>query len=1129
MTITLSAFQQQRRDTAANWTSQNPTLKVGEIGFETDTKYLKIGDGSTAWTSLAYIHGSKVSAYPLATADLADGAVTSAKLENNITIAGNLTVNGTTTTIDTTTLVVEDKNIEIGKVSTPSDTTADGGGITLKGASDKTINWVQSTGCWTFNQPMDFNNHVRIDSAGKLGVGTTAPKRDLHLNGGSGAVKLQITNTGTGSSTDGDGFQIGIGTDGTAGIEQRENKDLTFSTNNTERTRITSDGKLLAGLSSSVDSSQVQINFSTSLNRGSNATGLGANIGVLKFADARANSIYGEIRCQADGTPGTDDYPGRLTFSTTADGDSTTTERLRITSAGLVGIGTSSPVRQLSVNDFSGNGTVSINAGTNNASTLYFADAASGNGVFTGFIQYNHSSNAMQFAVNDGVERMRLTSTGQFLVGTTSGYATTASIHGNAAATSTGTGSYVVMTVGDTNTGAQGVGGGIGFLGNDGINGQVTFSQIQGFKENGNVGDFSGGLRFHTRVSGNALAERVRIDSSGRVGIGTNSPTQPLTLHGNFRINTSNADGNEQRALFNAGGSGDPFSITMYDADATTAGITLSGNGDVTAAGKITSQGNAGAGAADGSIIDGQSGFSASIGNASSFLYRAYTTGNSTPTFSVTADGTVTAAGAANAAQFFATVTGDYAFRSNSRGGYFIHSNGDEALYIRNASDSNPVITLDSADASISAAGTISTRISDSIDVGFYVSNSDVAFNKIQGRVFEVDNGGTVCIGGSAGSSLASYTSPNIKLDTNGSITAAGTLTLNKNYGSNPSGNVKTLVINSGGTNSSGAMSEKIAMFADGSIATVGDVVFKESTTNAFSLKITGANGQLRIRDEYNSSDRVALENTGALFLHHLDSEISVASSSTDDTGVSLNGGNASHYNIFASDNATTMYIGRQTSDGTLIDFRQGGTQEGSISVSGSSVTLNGGHLSRWSQLPGLSNTDTSARPTIYRGTVMSNLDEMCEWSWDAQDAVLYTEKDELPKGVSVGDIKTPAVAAGKEDNQQLNRTKVSDVEGDPDVAGVFFEWDDTVPPQGESHDYKNDFYVSMTGDMVIRIAKETTVARGDLLMSAGDGTAKPQDDDIVRSKTIAKVTSTTVSETYSDGSYCVPCVLMAC
>lgn len=45
---------QMRRDTAANWTSANPTLAAGELGIETDTNYFKIGDGSTAWTSLSY-------------------------------------------------------------------------------------------------------------------------------------------------------------------------------------------------------------------------------------------------------------------------------------------------------------------------------------------------------------------------------------------------------------------------------------------------------------------------------------------------------------------------------------------------------------------------------------------------------------------------------------------------------------------------------------------------------------------------------------------------------------------------------------------------------------------------------------------------------------------------------------------------------------------------------------------------------------------------------------------------------------------------------------------------------------------------------------------------------------------
>jgi hypothetical protein len=51
---------QIRRDTASNWTSTNPTLASGEIGFETNTNKLKIGNGSTAWTSLAYASGADV-------------------------------------------------------------------------------------------------------------------------------------------------------------------------------------------------------------------------------------------------------------------------------------------------------------------------------------------------------------------------------------------------------------------------------------------------------------------------------------------------------------------------------------------------------------------------------------------------------------------------------------------------------------------------------------------------------------------------------------------------------------------------------------------------------------------------------------------------------------------------------------------------------------------------------------------------------------------------------------------------------------------------------------------------------------------------------------------------------------
>lgn len=78
-----------------------------------------------------------------------------ATFDNSVTVQGDLTINGTTTTIDTQNLSVEDKNIEIGKVTTPSNTTADGGGITLKGATDKTLNWVNSTGSWTSSENLD--------------------------------------------------------------------------------------------------------------------------------------------------------------------------------------------------------------------------------------------------------------------------------------------------------------------------------------------------------------------------------------------------------------------------------------------------------------------------------------------------------------------------------------------------------------------------------------------------------------------------------------------------------------------------------------------------------------------------------------------------------------------------------------------------------------------------------------------------------------------------------------------------------------------------------------------------------------------------------------------------------------
>ena len=76
------------------------------------------------------------------------------------TLSGNLTVNGTVTTINSTTLTIDDKNIELASTASPSDAAADGGGITLKGNSDKTITWSNTTKAWTLNQGLNLQQII---------------------------------------------------------------------------------------------------------------------------------------------------------------------------------------------------------------------------------------------------------------------------------------------------------------------------------------------------------------------------------------------------------------------------------------------------------------------------------------------------------------------------------------------------------------------------------------------------------------------------------------------------------------------------------------------------------------------------------------------------------------------------------------------------------------------------------------------------------------------------------------------------------------------------------------------------------------------------------------------------------
>ena len=314
--------------------------------------------------------------------------------------------------------------------------------------------------------------------------------------------------------------------------------------------------------------------------------------------------------------------------------------------------------------------------------------------------------------------------------------------------------------------------------------------------------------------------------------------------------------------------------------------------------------------------------------------------------------------------------------------------------------------------------------------------------------------------------------SEKIRIDTSGNVgigTSSPSYKLDAQSGSSPTIRIRNSAVADG--NISKLLFEGSNNFSGTSASFIQSIALSGGNSNTALVFGTNAAGGGA------AAEVGRFDQSGNLLVGKTASDVSVAGTQIESTGTVGIVRNA----------AVCLIVNRLTDDGTLVSLRQASTEEGTISVSGTTVSYNGGHLSRWAQM--------LTTPELFKGTVMSNLDEMNVYTKDGQPVA----------------------------NEQLNKVKVSDTEGDVNVAGVFVNWS-----HDEDHNV-DEINMAMTGDMIIRIAQGVTVVRGDLLMSAGDGTAKPQGDDIVRSKTVAKVTSNHITCTYADGSYCVPCVLMAC
>ena len=194
----------------ANGTGNSITnIENADIKASAGIDATKIADGTVTSAEFQYLGDvtGLIQGQLNAKAPLASPAFTGTATGANLTLSGDLTVNGTNTILDTTTLSVEDKNIEIAKVDTPTDTTADGAGITIKGATDKTIIWDNANDNFTSNQ------HWNIASGKSYKVNNTALKdvtetltnksidlTDNTLTGTSAELKTGISDeTGSGS------------------------------------------------------------------------------------------------------------------------------------------------------------------------------------------------------------------------------------------------------------------------------------------------------------------------------------------------------------------------------------------------------------------------------------------------------------------------------------------------------------------------------------------------------------------------------------------------------------------------------------------------------------------------------------------------------------------------------------------------------------------------------------------------------------------------------------------------------------------------------------------------------------------------------------------------------------------
>jgi len=429
------------------------------------------------------------------------------------TIDGNLTVSGTTTTINTTDLNVEDKNITINYSTGDSSASADGAGITIQDAvdasTDASLTWNATNDEFDFSHGIDVTGGITADDALNIGIDTGNafnPSAYLKIQPTGGSAYINIKTGTTGSS----GLLLGDTDDNFVGglIFSNSTNDLTLYSGNSAT--LTLDSSQNVGIGTTSPSEKLQVSGAIALTDSKFAEQSGS------YSKLYANN--GEVKIFLGGADQNNYYDNNGHIFRARN---TANELMRIKTTG-VGIGTSSPDKLLVVEGTSAE--IVINdTDTTDTPTLRFRES----GTTSGMIQTDASNMIFKYGTT---EAMRIDSSGNVGIGTDSPLMK-AHIAANL---SSGSVQNTLLLSQNQNGGTVASGQGVRLY----MSSQNSFTRAAVIESVvGSSNDHH--LAFYTNGAYASPTEKMRIDTSGRVGIGTPSPEERLEVAGNIRMQSA--------------------------------------------------------------------------------------------------------------------------------------------------------------------------------------------------------------------------------------------------------------------------------------------------------------------------------------------------------------------------------------------------------------------------------------------------------------------------------------------------------------------------------------------------------------------------------------------------------------